>query len=152
MTEPTVIVNYTKSGKEATHGTLTNYTRGCRCKDCSEKNSEYKKEYKRRARKKASERPEVIPHGTSHGYFTYKCRCEECLKAARETKFKSSRKREPRVTGRYNNVPGRTPSGRQQDICGTVARYKYQGCRCSPCKAANTESHRQYRERREGKK
>lgn len=58
-------------------GSLSNYSRGCRCSECKRVKSEYMRSYRLRMP------PGDFKHGLS-GYTNFKCRCDVCCSARRE--------------------------------------------------------------------
>jgi hypothetical protein len=60
------------------HGTRTMYGLGCRCQECKAANARETRLYRERQKQKGLDNPELIPHGTYHGYVGWGCRCEEC--------------------------------------------------------------------------
>ena len=61
---------------DKSHGTITGYSYGCRCKKC--RAAEY--ERKKRIGEKLKANPTDPRHGTAAGY-QYGCRCLECSRA-----------------------------------------------------------------------
>lgn len=78
--------------------------------------------------------------GVEHGKWetwVKGCRCRECVNEARRRSSKGKAK-----ARRGRGLPPNDPRH------GTATGYRYHGCRCGPCTAANTEAARESYQRR----
>lgn len=66
-------------------GTNTTYVAGCRCDKCRTAHNAYIRDYRARKQAAGKKDPDLIPHGTHHGYVDYGCRCPECSEHHRAT-------------------------------------------------------------------
>lgn len=72
-------------GTSSPHGSISRYTRGCRCDACRGAWSVYYRRVYRRGLAERAARGEVeVPHGTTNGYCNYMCRCGACRAAVRD--------------------------------------------------------------------
>lgn len=137
------IINFTKTGKPTTHGTGTNYNRGCRCEPCVLFNRGRSERTRKRLAAEFEAGVKEPKHGQVSTYTNYGCRCELCSEAHAEALVKE-----------YKSRVRRLKSGevRHEDLeHGRKYTYTQWGCRCQPCTDAATESSkesmRQYQEK-----
>lgn len=156
-------VDFTKTGKPTTHGTRTNYNRGCRCEECFEAQSTHNKEGKKRLAEEFKAGVREITHGTISSFVNYQCRCELCRAAYRAgwNRQYHNRKqgyvreyREPDVQekARLRRVK-EVEKGKREIVHGTLNAYSNYRCRCDKCKEAAALHNQEYRKRKraEGK-
>lgn len=65
----------------ATHGKASTYRNtGCRCKPCTDANTERARRGRAERVERAKTNPEIVPHGAG-GYRNWGCRCQVCTDA-----------------------------------------------------------------------
>lgn len=88
---------------------------------------------------KTSREHSGFTHGTVYAWMKAKCECDECSSAKRG--WNDSRNEKRRAT-----AAPRGPRGpyEKDPAHGTTKRYR-RGCRCTPCRGANSQKARDYR-------
>jgi len=64
-----------------THGTVSGYRRGCRCRACTTANSDYVQQARVERAVRLQLDPSLVVHGSVSTYDNWMCRCPDCAEA-----------------------------------------------------------------------